>query len=466
MKADLGIIGLGVMGTSLARNLSRNDFRLSLFNRYLKGSEEQVAQQKIEKYKELKNATPFEDMESFVASLSKPKRVLLTLTAGSAVDGVIEQLIPFLKPGDLIIDGGNSHYTDTERRLKEIESRGMYFLGLGISGGEAGALHGPSLMPGGSKAAYDLSRDFLMSMAAITPNSEKTCTYVGNGGAGHFVKMVHNAIEYIEMQCIAEHFEMMNKAMNMSYKTIADVFEQWNEEFESFLLEITVKILRTTDGKTHLLDRILDKASFNQTGSWTLITAIQNDHASSLVASALFSRYTSNQWEDRVRLSQYKQKKVNDLSLDTLQLKAAYRFSRIINHFQNFHLIASYSKSAQWHIDLSKLCTLWTAGCIIKSKLLSQLSPVLKENCAPFFNREYFDQLNEDREAIATVVASIAPTEIPLPCTSEALTYFKQMTQKNSSANMIQAQRDFFGSHGFEVVGGLSGALHHHQWDR
>ena len=195
MKADLGIIGLGVMGTSLARNLSRNDFRLSLFNRYLKGSEEQVAQQKIEKYKELKNATPFEEMESFVASLSKPKRVLLTLTAGSAVDGVIEQLIPFLKPGDLIIDGGNSHYTDTERRLKEIESRGMYFLGLGISGGEAGALHGPSLMPGGSKAAYDLSRDFLMSMAAITPNSEKTCTYVGNGGAGHFVKMVHNAIE-------------------------------------------------------------------------------------------------------------------------------------------------------------------------------------------------------------------------------------------------------------------------------
>ena len=466
MNSDLGIIGLGIMGTSLARNLARNDFRLSLFNRYLKGSEEQVAQYKIEKYKELKNAIPFEDIASFVASLSNPRRILLTLTTGSAIDTVVGQLIPFLESGDLIIDGGNSHYTDTERRLQEIESHGMYFLGLGISGGEEGALRGPSLMPGGSKEAYDLSRDFLTSMAAVTPLGEKACAYVGNGGAGHFVKMVHNAIEYVEMQCIAEHFEIMNKVMKISYEKIADIFEQWNEEFESYLLEISVKILRTKDGNTYLLDRILDKASFNQTGYWTLITAIQNFETLSLVSSALFSRYTSNQLEDRVGMSQLKENKINDLSLQTSQLKSAYRFTRIINHYQNFHLIASFSKTTNWKIDMSQLCMVWSAGCIIKSKLLSQLNSVLKKQFSPFFDPQYFNQLSEDQEAIATLVSKIAVTDIPLPCMSQSLTYFKQMTQKNSSANMIQAQRDFFGSHGFEIIGEPTGTLYHHKWDR
>ena len=250
MKTAIGIIGLGVMGTSISRNLARNGFSLSLYNRFVKGVEEDVAQKKINQYEELESALPFEDLKLFADSLTPPKKILLNLTAGAAVDHIIDQLLPFLTPGDLIIDGGNSHFTDTENRLNRLQSKQIFFMGLGISGGEAGALHGPSLMAGGSGDAYALSKNFLKEMAATTAEGEKACDYVGSGGAGHFVKMVHNAIEYAEMQIIAELFEVMHKGMQMGYAEVAAVFEQWNKnEFDAYLLDITIKILKTKDEK-------------------------------------------------------------------------------------------------------------------------------------------------------------------------------------------------------------------------
>ncbi|NBS19713.1 MAG: NADP-dependent phosphogluconate dehydrogenase [Flavobacteriia bacterium] len=466
MKTDIGLAGMGVMGTALARNIGSKKHTISLYNRHVKESEEGVAQNIVEAYDVLQNAHAFEEVAPFVASIEKPRKVLLTLTAGPAIDQMIDQLLPHLESGDLIIDGGNSHFLDTERRMKNLLSKKILFLGLGISGGQAGALNGPSLMAGGPQAAYDLVRPVLMSIAAQTPTGEKTCGHVGDGGAGHFVKMIHNAIEYGEMQCIAEHFEIMNQGMNMSYESIATVFEKWNkDEFESYLLEITIKILRSKDRAGHLIDLINDKASYNQTGSWALSTALDNFHNYELVASALFSRYVSNQKDDRIRLSQYKKNNTNDLPPKTELLKASFRFCRIINHFQSFRLIDMYSKKYSSPIDLGELCTIWSAGCIIRSRLLAELKPLLGQECTLFFGEDYIHRLIGDQASLAWVVSQTATTDIPVPFISAAFTYFKQMTQERSSAHIIQAQRDFFGAHGFEKLGGIPGQLYHHQWD-
>ncbi|CAI8178823.1 MAG: 6-phosphogluconate dehydrogenase, decarboxylating [Flavobacteriaceae bacterium] len=466
MKTAIGIIGLGVMGTSISRNLARNGFSLSLYNRFVKGVEEDVAQKKINQYEELESALPFEDLKLFADSLTSPKKILLNLTAGAAVDHIIDQLLPFLTPGDLIIDGGNSHFTDTENRLNRLQSKQIFFMGLGISGGEAGALHGPSLMAGGSEDAYALSKNFLKEMAATTAEGEKACNYVGSGGAGHFVKMVHNAIEYAEMQIIAELFEVMHKGMQMGYAEIAAVFEQWNKnEFDAYLLDITIKILKTKDEKGYVLDRILDKASYNQTGSWTLIAGIKDFHSCSMVAAALFSRFNSNRSKAFKGLSITQQEDV-PLKLEVDQLRAVFRFTRTVNHYQHFRLVEEMSEKAGWNIDLQKLCSLWSAGCIIKSKLLVQLSPFLENHLSPFFDPQYLNQLNSDRSSVATFIAETANTEIPLPCISAAHTYYKQMIQRKSSANIIQAQRDFFGTHGFQIIGGNPGDLHHYPWER
>jgi len=466
MKSEIGLIGLGVMGTSLARNIARNNYSISLYNRYLKGSEEGVAQKKIDQYDELSSAKGFEELSAFVDSIQQPRKIVLMLTAGDAVDQLISQLEPLLDSGDLIIDAGNSHYSDTERRNELLAHKNLLYMGLGVSGGEEGALNGPSLMPGGSPKAYELVKDLLDSIAAKTSDQQPTSAYVGNGGAGHFVKMVHNGIEYAEMQLIAEFFQIMHQAMGMDYDQIATVFEQWNQsDQKSYLLEISAAILRTKDDQGSIIDRILDKGAHKGTGSWSLIAAAELGQAATMISSALFSRYTSSKKRYRTKLSELYNSKNQLIELSIEDLRATYRFARIINHHQGFSLIHVASKKNNWDIDLAVVCGLWTEGCIIKSDLLYQLQPILQSHQLPLSDASIVELIQMDRPHVEKLLSSLIPTNVPSLCISNSFEFFKQMLQEQSSAHMIQAQRDYFGAHGFELKGDLTGDLHHYNWN-
>lgn len=466
MKSEIGLIGLGVMGTSLARNIARNKYSISLYNRYVKGSEEAVAKKKIEQYRELESAKGFEDIEAFVDSLQQPRKIILMLTAGVAVDELIDQLVPHMDQGDLIIDAGNSHYRDSQRRYDQLEHKGFHFIGLGVSGGEEGALKGPSLMPGGSKEAYDLVEGLFCSIAAKTKDNKATSAYVGSGGAGHFVKMVHNGIEYAEMQLIAEFFQIMKLALEMDHQQIASVFEQWNQgDLKSYLLEITIDILRAKDQEGYLLDRIQDKAAHKGTGAWSLVAAAELGQAATMIASALFSRYTSSKKRYRAKLSQLYSNPSKKVDLSVADLKATYRFARIVNHHQGFSLIHVASKKNHWEIDLGVVCKLWTEGCIIKSDLLDQLYEVLNQNLLPLSDSSIAEQINSDRSRIEQLLSRLISTAVPVFSISNAYEFFKQLTQEQSGANLIQAQRDYFGAHGVQLLGDDSDELHHLNWN-
>lgn len=466
MKSTIGLIGLGVMGTSLARNIARNSFSISLYNRYVKGSEEGVALKKKNQFKELSAALAFEDLAEFVNSIERPRKIILMLTAGPAVDQVINELTPLMGEGDLIIDAGNSHYKDTQHRFDLLKERGIRFMGLGVSGGEEGALMGPSLMPGGSVEAYELVEDILCAIAANRTDGTPTSAYVGDGGAGHFVKMVHNGIEYAEMQLIAEVFDVMYRVMRMEYEHIALVFEEWNKgDLKSYLLGITVDILRTKDESGFLIDQILDKASHKGTGSWSLIAAAELGQASTMIASALFSRYTSSKMRYRTKLSElYKVKEsLVDLSLE--DLKTTYSFARMINHHQGLSLIHVASKKNKWEIDLGVVCSLWTEGCIIKSKLLYRLMPILDQQQLPLSNQSVVTQITNDITAVQETLSTLVKTLVAVPSLSSSYEFFKESIQSQSSAHIIQAQRDYFGAHGFELKGDSSESLYHFKWN-
>ena len=295
MKKQLGIVGMGVMGRSLARNWAKNGHSLSLYNRRISGSEEGVALALTQQFEELRQAAAYEELSDFVASLEQPRKIVLMVTAGPAVDELIAELRPLLQPGDLIIEAGNAHYLDTERRMSMLNAHEINMLGLGVSGGEQGALNGASLMAGGTPSAYALAEPLLKSIAARTPSGQLALKHIGPGGSGHFVKMVHNAIEYAEMQAIAEAFELMYTLMGLDYDAIAQVLEAWNgSNQQSYLLEITSRILRTKDELGYVIDRIADRAAYNQTGAATLVEGALWGAPLSMVASALFARFISN----------------------------------------------------------------------------------------------------------------------------------------------------------------------------
>lgn len=465
MKSEIGLIGLGVMGTSLARNIARNAYSISLYNRYVKGSEEGIAHKKIDQYKELSSAKGFEDLSAFVNSVQQPRKILLMLTAGAAVDQLISELELLLDSGDLIIDAGNSHYSDTERRIELLAKKKIFLLGLGVSGGEEGALKGPSLMLGGSTQAYGLVKDLLNKIAAKKSDEQPTAAYVGNGGSGHFVKIVHNGIEYAEMQLIAEFFQIMHQAMGLTYDQIAVVFEQWNQsDQKSYLLEITISILRTKDEQGYVIDRILDKGAHNGTGSWSLIAATELGQAASMMSSALFSRYTSSQKRCRTKLSALYESKNQRIELTLVDLMATYRFARLINHHQGFSLIHVASKEHRWDIDLAVVCRIWMEGCIIKSDLLYQLYPILKSHQLPLSDASIVKQIHMDRPHVEKLLSSLIPSDVPSLCISNAFEFLKQMVQEQSPAHLIQAQRDYFGAHGFQFKGDLTGDFHHYNW--
>jgi len=450
-QATWGIVGLGIMGTSLSRNFANKGTSLSLYNREVKGSEEGVALSHTKQYSELKNALPFHSLPCFVESIKNPRKILLMLPAGSPTDTVIEKLIPLLTQGDVIIEGGNSHFKDTEKRAKQLSAAGIYFLGMGVSGGEEGALKGPALMIGGVKEAYMLVKNDLSAIAAKNSKGVPCCDFVGSGGAGHFVKMVHNGIEYAEMQLLAEVVSLALSDQSNSIKTIQKMLQDWQKtKSESYLLDITASLLGFQESGRPFIDLIKDEASNKGTGAWATAEGAELGSANSLMASALYARFTSSNKKQRSLLSKTFKGKPTSTSLSLSALKVSYDLSRIINHHQGFEMIREAAIKNNWKIELATIASLWSEGCIIKSRLMDTLVDVLKSNDSLLNAAAFMEFFNNGIASWEISITTAIQKHIPFSCHNAAWNYFLAITQENSNANIIQAQRDFFGAHGFE----------------
>jgi len=465
VKSELGLFGLGVMGKSLSRNLARNGVALSLYNRTVKGLEENVAVDFQNQFEELSNAKPFDDISSFVDSLQVPRKVILMVNAGRTIDYVIEDLLPFLEAGDVLIDGGNSNYSKTKERSDYLKSKNIQYIGMGVSGGQEGALKGPSIMPGGNKESYEQIRPFLEVIAAKDADGLPCCTYIGQEGSGHFVKMVHNGIEYAEMQLLADVYVIL-KAMGNSPDEIADILTGWQANANSYLLEITIDILRKREGDDWLVNQIMDKAGNKGTGNWTTIASAQLGVPSTLIASALFARYTSYYKEERVVAnSKYESQVKEALNISKTDIFKAYQFARLINHYQGFKLIYEASNQYSWGLNLSELARIWTNGCIIRSDLMVDLIKVFKETNNMLTHPEIVEKILRLKPSIKKVVAECILSDLPTPSMIESISFLNSYTVADSSANLIQAQRDYFGAHTYQRKDDESDRFYHTEWN-
>lgn len=465
-KTQFGVLGLGVMGKSLSRNLGQKGFKLSLFNRHVDALEVEVAQKMVDEHKELSSALPFDDLVSFVQSIQTPRKIMLMVNAGKTVDQVIEDLLPHLSANDILIDGGNSNYLKTKERFDYLKSKQIHFVGAGVSGGEEGALKGPCIMPSGDENAYAEVRPFLEAIAAKDKDDRACCAYIGNEGSGHFVKMVHNGIEYVEMQLLAEVYTLL-KHLGNDLDEIAAILSSWKVNANSYLLDITIDILRKKEGSDWLVNKILDKAGNKGTGNWTTIATAQLGVPSTMIATALFARYASAFKEERVAASAHFESKEKPApSISKEEVLEAYQFARAINHYQGFKLIAAASEQHNWKINLSELARIWTNGCIIKSDLMIELVEVLKENQNILDDTAVIDQLQQLKPSTKKVIAAAVLSELPIPCLSESIQFLTNFAVENSAANIIQAQRDYFGAHTYQRNDDESGKAHHTHWSK
>ncbi len=463
-QADIAVAGLGVMGANLALNLADKGNRVAAFNRTVSVTDEFIAGEAGEL-----GILPTTSIEEMVGMLSRPRVVLIMVTAGKPVDAVIDSLLDHMEEGDIIIDGGNSLYTDTERRQAFVESRGLLYLGMGVSGGEEGARHGPSIMPGGSRKAWNHVEPMLKSIAAKAPDGKPCCEWIGAGGAGHFVKMVHNGIEYGDMQVIAEAYDLMRRGMGMSPMEMSKVFARWDEgRLRSYLIEITSEILtRELDGQP-VVDVILDAAGQKGTGKWTVISSLDLGQPTTLVAEAVYARIVSSDPDARKRVAAiYPDAPAALEAVTPDDVESALYASKIISYAQGFRLMRAASDELGWGLDLGTIASIWRAGCIIRAAFLEDitaaflrdpgLTDMMEDN---FFSEALVEATTSWRE----VVARAALSGIPAPAYSSALSYFDGMRSERLPANLIQAQRDFFGAHTFERVDGQRGEFFHHEW--
>ncbi|WP_430412654.1 NADP-dependent phosphogluconate dehydrogenase [Kordia sp.] len=463
-KSEIGVFGLGIMGKSLSRNFANNDFKVSLFNRHVDGIEENVAKNFKNQYGELSTAVAFDNIASFVASLKVPRKIMVMVNAGKTIDIVIENLLPFLSEGDILIDGGNSNYNKTKERFEYLQSKKIHFIGTGVSGGEEGALKGPSIMPSGDVVAYENVKPYLEAIAATDKNGLPCCTYIGAEGSGHFVKMVHNGIEYVEMQLLAEVYVLLNKLGN-NPDQIATILESWKTSANSYLLEITIDILRKKEENDWLIHNILDKAGNKGTGNWTTIATAELGIPSTLIASALFARYTSFFKDERITASEhFKISEVQDLKITENDVLKAYQFARIINHYQGFKLIKEASIRYKWNLNLSELARIWTNGCIIRSELMVSLVSVFKTTDNLLQHEQFINELKALKPFIKKVVSEGILNELSISTLSESINFLNSFSKTNSSANIIQAQRDYFGAHTYQRKDDASGKYHHTHW--
>jgi 6-phosphogluconate dehydrogenase len=456
-KQQYGLIGLAVMGQNLVLNIERNGYSMAVFNRTGSVTEKFMAGPAAGK-----NIHGYYTLEEFVAALEKPRKIQIMVKAGGPVDAVIDQLKPLLEPGDLIIDGGNSFFPDTERRAKALEAEGYQYLGLGVSGGEEGALWGPSLMPGGTPSAYGLVEPILKKVAAKAKDGEPCVTYLGPGGAGHFVKMVHNGIEYGDMQLIAEAYNILRTALGLSAGELGQIFKAWNEaELSSFLIEITANIMTKLDEETGqpLVDLILDKAGQKGTGKWTSQNAFDVGATVPTITAAVDARIISAYKAERVEAARVLTgpKPIYDGDKDQLieAVRAALYASKICSYAQGMALLRMASDEYGYGLDAAAIPRIWRAGCIIRAELLDDITNAYVRNPAlpNLLLDDEFKAAVEGRQAAwRTVVTTAVNMGIPVPATYASLAYFDSYRAARLPANLIQAQRDYFGAHTFERV--------------
>lgn len=443
--ANWGIVGMGVMGQSLALNAIDSNIRTAVYNRIAPG-EELVIAKMLNKYTNPK-LYGYTDWKEFTDKLTLPRKILLMIPAGKAIDAVIEDLLPFLSPGDCIVDGGNSHFSDTENRIKKLQEQGIEYLGMGVSGGEEGARIGPAMMPGGSDVAYEALQPILEKIAAKDPEGKACVGYLGRGGCGHLVKTVHNGIEYAEMQLLAELYALIGLT-DLPRAEFAALFEQWNSgQTASYLMSIMPAILDKKEGATYLVDLILDEAAHKGTGAWTAHTALDYGHDASIISTALNVRYHSTaQWFRE--LAKPLNRKAS-IVLNFKQLIDGYQAARILNHLQGLRLIKTVSEANDWQVDLAEVTRIWTNGCIIKSHLIEQLHLLLKEDPSQL-ETWCFSQYQQYIEALKVAVTTGISSDLALPVFSAALQFGLAINDPETTANIIQAQRDFFGAHTYK----------------
>lgn len=466
--SNIGLIGLAVMGENLALNMESKGFTVSIYNR-IHADREPVVSKFMNARGKGKKFFPAYSVEEFVNSIEKPRKIMMMVKAGNAVDQIIEGLLPFLDKGDVVIDGGNSDFTDTERRVKYLEDKGILFVGAGVSGGEEGALHGPSIMPGGSEKAWEIVREPLQAIAAKADDGSPCCEWMGKGGAGHFVKMIHNGIEYGDMQIIAETYSMLKYNDELSNGEISKTFENWNQgELNSFLVEITSKITSFKENDEYLVDKILDVAGQKGTGKWSVMASLEEGDPLTLVAESVMARFLSSIKSVREQASEiYPQSIEKGDKLGEYSLGKAMYGSKIISYAQGFSLLKKASERYNWNLNLGVIAKIWRKGCIIRSAFLERITEAFEENknldnllFAPYF----VDKMNEVLPHWRKTLASSIISGIPMPCNAAALTYFDGLRTKHSSANIIQAQRDFFGAHTYERVDKPRGEYFHTDW--
>ena len=466
--ADIGVIGLAVMGQNLILNMNDHGFTVACFNRTVAKVDEFVTGPakgtKIIGCKSLKE---------FVSKLKTPRKIMMMVKAGEAVDDLIQELLPLLQKGDILIDGGNSHFVDTERRCEELKAKGFLFVGCGVSGGEEGARNGPSMMPGGHKEAWPEIKSIIQTIAAKTPNGEPCADWLGNGGAGHYVKMVHNGIEYGDIQIICEAYDQMQRVLGLNEDEMAAIFRTWNKgELDSFLIEIAANVLsyKDIDGKP-LVSKILDVAMAKGTGKWTTESALEEGMPLSLIGEAVFARSLSALKDERVQLAKlFKRNPMlftqdKEDAIDNIR-KALYA-SKIMSYTQGYMLMRAASNHYKWDLNYGNIALIWQNGCIIRSVFLTKIKEAFDRNPGlqnllydDFFKNAIVRALEGWRKAVSTSIEY----GVPAPCFGSAISWFDAMTSERLPANLLQGLRDYFGAHTYERTDKPRGTFHHTNW--
>ncbi|MEA2459688.1 MAG: 6-phosphogluconate dehydrogenase [Thermoleophilaceae bacterium] len=455
-ESQIGVTGLAVMGANLARNIASRDVPVAVHNRSAERTREFM-----ENYSEEGKFTASESLEDFVASLERPRRVIVMVKAGAPVDGVIEDLTPLLDDGDIVIDAGNSQFTDTRRRTEECRERGLRFIGTGVSGGEEGALRGPSIMPGGERDAYGEVEEIFTTIAAQVDGTP-CCAYIGPDGAGHYVKMVHNGIEYADMQLIAEAYDLLRHGVGISVKDLSGIFQEWNEgDLESFLIDTTAKVLAKEDGDTGepLLDAIVDQAEQKGTGRWTSQDALELGVPLTGITEAVFARGLSALREERkeaagiLRGPRPGDNTVSDDLVDDVR-KALYA-SKVVAYAQGFEQMRAASRTYEWDLDMGSLATIWRGGCIIQARFLDRIKESYEEqqDTANLLTMPYFrDAVADSQDAWRRVISTAVELGVPVPAFSSSIAYYDGYRRERGPANLIQGLRDYFGAHTYRRV--------------
>ncbi|MDQ2777863.1 MAG: decarboxylating NADP(+)-dependent phosphogluconate dehydrogenase [Acidobacteriota bacterium] len=468
-SCDIGLIGLAVMGQNLVLNMNDHGYRVAVFNRTVSKVDDFINNEA-----KGTQVTGAHTIEEFVQSLKRPRRVMLMVKAGDTVDQMIDHLLPFLEKGDIIIDGGNSHFPDTNRRTKTLNEKGILFIGTGVSGGEEGARFGPSIMPGGNLEAWPHVKEIFQGIAAKVEDGTPCCDWVGEDGAGHYVKMVHNGIEYGDMQLICEAYQLLKDGLGLSAEELHDVFVEWNKgELDSFLIEITAQIFakKDEDGQP-MIDKVLDAAGQKGTGKWTAVSALDTGTPVTLIGEAVFARCLSALKDERVKASAVLQgpkhnTDAHDKNVFIEEVRRALYCSKIISYAQGYMLLREAAKEQGWNLNMGGIALMWRGGCIIRSRFLGKIKEAYDTNpkLTNLLLDKFFSNLvNEYQESWRKAIIHAVGFGVPTPAFSTALAFYDGYRTKNLPANLLQAQRDFFGAHTYERVDKPRGEFFHTNW--